>query len=498
MTRRKLFTVEKPDLIFEWDYDKNIGLHPEDYTAASDQRVWWKCKLGHSWYTSIKSRIYGSNCPYCAGIKAWPGFNDIATINPTLAKEWDYEKNEGLKPKDFTFASNKTAWWKCKLGHSWPARIANRHKGQGCPVCSGVRVLEGFNDLKTTNPEIAKEWDYEKNKPLKPEQFSIGSNKRVWWECKHGHRWEAIISSRKKAGCRYCYGKNVFNPGVNDLLTVNSELAAEWDYEKNGSLRPEDVSANTRTKVWWCCDKGHSWKATVSNRNFGSGCPVCCNKLLLQGYNDLITIDPELCKQWDYELNTPLRPDEIIVNSPQVVWWKCTNQGHSWQASVLNRRLGSDCLYCSGKMVLAGFNDLKTKCPDIAAEWDYMRNDTLRPEHVTVQATPKVWWTCEKGHSYISRVYHRYNGNGCPYCAGSLPIVGENDLATVYPELLDEWDYERNEKKPHEYTCGSNKKVHWVCKHGHRWQTSVVTRTASGTNCPRCSGKTKMRTRLVK
>ena len=497
MAKRKHFLEEKPELLAEWDYDKNIGLRPEDYTGASDQRAWWKCKLGHSWYTAIKCRIIGTNCPFCAGKKAWPGFNDLATINPALVEEWDYEANNGLRPEDFTFASDKKVWWKCKLGHSWSARVANRHKGQRCPVCVGVKVLAGFNDLVTTHPKIAKEWDNEKNKLLRPEQFGIGSNKKVWWKCKRGHSWEATINSRKKSGCRFCYGKNVFNPGFNDLLTVNPILAAEWDYDKNGEMRPEDVAANTTKKAWWRCEKGHSWKAAVSNRNNGNGCPVCANKLLLKGYNDLMTIDPELCKEWDYEKNALLMPDAIIMNSPKPVWWKCSNHDHSWQASVLSRRLGSSCLYCCGKAVLVGFNDLKTLCPEIAAEWDYEKNGTLHPEQVTVQATAKVWWKCKEGHSYISRVYHRYNGNNCPYCAGNLPIVGENDLATLFPHLLDEWDYERNKKNPQEYTCGSSRKVYWKCKLGHRWLAPIVARTSGGTNCPRCKGKVQMKRRLV-
>ena len=498
MTKRKLFLEEKPELLAEWDYEKNFGLRPDDYTGASDQRAWWKCKLGHSWYTAIKSRTFGTNCPYCANKKVWPGFNDLATINPKLASEWDYDKNEGKRPEQFTASSNKKAWWKCKLGHSWLVSINSRSKGNGCPVCGGKKVVAGFNDLITTHPEIAEQWDYKMNKPLRPEQFTMGSNKRVWWRCKQGHSWEAVISSRKKSGCRYCYGKNVFNPGFNDLLTVNPALAAEWDSEKNGDLRPRNVAANTRTKAWWLCEKGHSWKADISNRNNGNGCPFCANRLLLTGYNDLMTQDPNLCKEWDYENNAPLMPSEVIANSPKTVWWKCPLHGHSWQASVLSRRLGAGCLYCSGKAVLVGFNDLRTLRPDIAAEWDNEKNNTLRPEHVTVQATAKVWWRCKKGHSYISCVYNRYNGNNCPYCAGNLPVVGENDLATVFPELLDEWDYERNKKEPHEYTCGSNQKVYWKCKHGHSWLAPIVARTSGGTKCPRCKGKTRMRKRLVR
>jgi glutaredoxin len=300
---------------------------------------------------------------------------------------------------------------------------------------------------------------------------------------------DSRIYCRKKNGYRYCYGKNVFNPGVNDLLTINPKLAAEWDYEKNNGLKPEDVSANTRTKAWWRCEKGHNYKAIISNRNNGTGCPICANKLLLKGYNDLLTVDPELCKTWDYEKNAPLMPDELVANSPQIVWWYCHIQRQSWQASVLSRRQGAGCPYCSGKAVLIGFNDFKTKCPNLADEWDYEKNNLLRPEQVTIRAIAKVWWKCKKGHSYISRVYNRYNGSGCPYCAGNLPIVGETDLATVRPELVPEWDYDKNFlKRPEYFTSQSNMKVWWVCKEGHSWETFIYDRH-NGTGCPYCARK---------
>ena len=46
-------------------------------------------------------------------------------------------------------------------------------------------------------------------------------------------------------------------------------------------------------------------------------------------------------------------------------------------------------------------------------------------------------------------------------------IIGENDLATMRPDLAEEWNFEKNgEIKPYDVTCGSNKKVWWICKHG--------------------------------
>ena len=62
---------------------------------------------------------------------------------------------------------------------------------------------------------------------------------------------------------------------MSDLATLNPQLANEWDYEKNGELKPEDFTCGSDKKVWWKCEKGHEWQATINNRNNGTGCPIC-------------------------------------------------------------------------------------------------------------------------------------------------------------------------------------------------------------------------------
>lgn len=416
--------------------------------------------------------------------------------NHALAAEWDYEKNVNLRPEDFTSGSNKKVWWKCKLGHSWQANINNRvFNGANCPYCANRKVWQGYNDIVTTHPDVAAQWNYEKNEHLRPEQFTAGSHTKVWWKCEYEHSWEALIYTRKNSGCPYCTGVRIIT-GVNDLLTVKPVLAAEWDYKKNGDLRPDCIAAYTNKKVWWRCDKGHSWQAAISNRSNGNGCPYCVNQMVLKGFNDLLTADPELCKDWDYDKNGTLRPDEVVKNAIKPVWWKC-KKGHSWKARVGIRRCGRGCPVCASHIIIPGENDLETLRPELAVEWDYDKNGDLRPDSVASRTCKKVWWRCKHGHSYIASVSHRYRGTGCPYCGGDLPILGENDLVTVHPELVAEWDYEKNYPlRPEDVTTGSIRKVWWKCKRGHCWKTSTQSRVR-GSDCPKCRGKTPMKTRLV-
>ena len=139
-----------------------------------------------------------------------PGFNDLASQNPVLAAQWDTERNGTLTPQQVTLTSNRKAWWICEKGHSFQAVIASRAKGTGCPYCTNRKVLAGFNDLATVEPRIAAEWHPTLNGALTPEMGTVGSTKKVWWECPLGHVWKAAIYPRtgaKKCGCPVCAGK---------------------------------------------------------------------------------------------------------------------------------------------------------------------------------------------------------------------------------------------------------------------------------------------------
>ena len=107
--------------------------------------------------------------------------------------------------------SHIKVWWKCDKGHEWQVRVASRTSGgSGCPICSGRKVLAGFNDLQTKEPRVAAEWHPTKNGALKPTMVTVGSTKKVWWKCPLGHEWKTVVYSRatgRKCGCPECAGK---------------------------------------------------------------------------------------------------------------------------------------------------------------------------------------------------------------------------------------------------------------------------------------------------
>lgn len=200
---------------------------------------------------------------------------NLAVENSTLARQWHPTRNGSLSPRDFSPKSNKKAWWLCKNGHEWEATINSRAYGAGRPYCANTKVGED-NNLQAQSPEIATEWHPTKNRPLIPRDVMPGSQKKVWWKCKKGHEYQAIISDRRKGGCPYC-SRHRASSNYN-LKRSYPAIAKQWHTRKNGSLSPSDVTPRSNRKVWWICEKGHDWEAVVGSRTVGRGCPFCSNR----------------------------------------------------------------------------------------------------------------------------------------------------------------------------------------------------------------------------
>ncbi len=279
----------RPDLVEEWDFEKNGRLLPSMFSLHSNDAVWWKCKrCGHSWRSLINSRTRpnGSGCAICGNTQKGTTFHkgyisvngSLLQNNPELAEEWHPTRNGNLSPDNITVASPIKVWWLCKkCGYEWQSAPNNRSKGVGCPCCSGRVPQIGINDLATVNPTLADEWHPTKNAPLLPNAILPKSGKKVWWLCPQcGNEWQAAPHSRSAGhGCPFCSGR-VPKIGVDDLATISPVLASEWHPTYNLPLKPNMVLPNCTRKVWWRCSKcAYEWQATVTSRFNGRGCPNC-------------------------------------------------------------------------------------------------------------------------------------------------------------------------------------------------------------------------------
>lgn len=199
----------------------------------------------------------------------------LAEFYPELAAQWHPTKNGTLSPCQITRGSVEKVWWLGECGHEWEATVLNRVHGSGCPVCNGKKVLPGCNDLATIKPELAAQWHPTKNGALTPYDVTKGCNRKVWWQCDKGHEWQASPTARRVATeCPHCKKQKAMEE-KGSLKETHPELAAQWHPTQNGDLTPADVTFGSAKAVWWKCQNGHEWKATIGSRARGSGCALC-------------------------------------------------------------------------------------------------------------------------------------------------------------------------------------------------------------------------------
>lgn len=281
----------------------------------------------------------------------------LKDASPTLYEELAPKLN--LDPEKIRAKSRKEVWWMNQAcGHTWAMCPRARFDlGYGCAICSGQRIVPGINDFATTDPWIMAYWD--SSSPVTVHEISRGSKKLItllFPTC--GHRKEIT---------------------PNHLIKIEKLKCEECDsivyIDKNASLKRE--------------------KTPLELRDY-------------------------LFDEWDSRKNNlSLETEGLALR--ESFWWLCPDFQHSWQCS-LNRRLkGEDpgCSICRGTKLLTDFNDLATKFPQLASQWDLEKN-TTRPEKVLPGSNTAVWWLCEFGHSWKTPPNNRKNGTNCPLCAKGM------------------------------------------------------------------------------
>ena len=318
--------------------------------------------------------------------------SSILETHPEIAKQWHPTKNGDLKIENVTKGSHEIGWWLCSeksdcgCSHEWSTKIYNRFrkKPSGCPFCSKNGKHHCFHQtIRHTHPEIASEWHPDKNGELIPEDIATGSNQKVWWlcskkfECECPHEYESIVANRTYHGngCPYCsFRKTCIH---RSLVHTYPEIAAQWHPTRNGELKPEMFSHGSDEKIWWKCLIGcqygctHEWEAVIGSRCFRDhGCPYCASthkKVCI--HNSIVTTEPEVAAEWDYEKNDDLDPKTIPRSSEIKAYFLCQN-GHSYLAIIGNRcRGGSGCPTCKNKTQKFVFEFLKISYPDLISEF---------------------------------------------------------------------------------------------------------------------------------
>lgn len=295
--RSNSIASKRPDLLDEWDWEKNgeLGLDPHVVAATSGAQTWWKCKNApHSYHVMTRNKTYNNQgCPVCAGKQIIVGLNDFAHLEPDLAAEWDYELNDRL-PTEFSCGSHYRAHWICSThGVKWSAEIKSRVTFKsGCSKCKSERITlnnskpkHGGGYLADEYPEIAAEWFQELNGKWTPYNVASKSGRAFYFKCPAcDNVYKSYVCNRTNLGegCIKC-GRartgdiNATPTEGKSLADVYPEIASQWDYDRNGDITPKDIKPYSGRKYHWVgtlCH--HTWTRNASSEVLYHGnCPVC-------------------------------------------------------------------------------------------------------------------------------------------------------------------------------------------------------------------------------
>ena len=422
----------------------------------------------------------------------------LLEANPTLAGEWHPTKNGTLRPEDVTPNSGKKVWWKCPKGsdHEWPAIIANRNKGIGCPICSNQRVARS-NCLGTVNPKLAEEWHPTKNGDLTPFDVLPSTNRMIWWQCatNPSHEWEAKLNNRANGkGCPFCANQRICRE--NSLGATNPALAEQWHPTKNGTLTPHDVAPSASRRVWWKCPKGddHEWEATVNKRASGTGCPKC-NPVWsipeLRIYSELKSLFPDIQHRAmvdGHEVDIYIPELELGVEYDGVYW----HHDKIEEDKLKNVALKSSILLIRVReedLPLLGPNDVSVKKRKISKSTiNEILTVIVDQKSVSPETASDIRDYLDKKRWVATKLFNQLYSE-------RKSVKYEDSLRYLNPELSQEWHPSKNDTLlPDHFTPGAARTVWWLGKCGHEWQDTINHRTG-GRDCPKCRYKKASETR---
>ena len=496
----------KKYLLDEWDYDKNgsLGITPKTVGKGSEKWVFWKCENGHFFDARVCDRTQlnrKSICKVCSGKMLVKGVNDFATLRPDLLKEWDFSRNK-INPYDVGISSHEKVWWLCEKGHSYSAQIYHRTsktKPTGCSVCSGRRILEGYNDLATLRPDLLKEWDYEENNKLGifPNKITVSNDKLVYWKCSKGHSYPMQVYNKTfgKQSCSVCSNRRVLE-GYNDLKSQYPELMKEWDYEKNNKLGifPEKITFVNHSKVWWKCSKGHSWPAFVNVRTLQkTGCPKCSNQSSLGEVSLFLVLKNQYedvfhrVKLFNLEYDIYVKDINLVIEYDGWVWHK-----DKLEKDLIKQKKAEDKGLKFCRIIVYQDKNIE----------DIKKNKNLLQGCLLVNESSldrkNVYYLCCKiiktlyKSKFISQSI-KVDENIEALSRNYLDNVEyKNSLEYKFPKIAKEWHPTKNgELKPTNVSFGSGYEAWWVCPNGHPpYQAAVTYRTRDRqSGCPICANK---------
>ena len=420
----------------------------------------------------------------------------VASV-PELMEIWDWNANT-IVPEELGKRSDTKVWWICPNGHDhYLQSPRQKSKNLGCPKCNikhraeqrTANKIQEKGSLLKIYPEIASEWDYDKNE-ISPEEVLAGSHVKYWWKCSYcsqSYLMSPNMRSSKKRGCPDCgikkrgvsKNKNLLNK-YGSLAKTHPFIAEEWSYENNNDT-PDNVHAGMPDIRWWKCPYGHpSYQQAIRDRvRRGYGCPLCHGE------------------------NQTSFPEQVIFYYVKKVFPDAQNRykdtGFELDIYIPNLKVGIE---------YDGAYWHRNKALKERQKDSHFSNKGIRVIHVTesndkenIKNTNYIPVKITSDYSYLDFVVKKIGvllgitidnvdvkRDTQVIWRKYILLKKQNSLEIVFPNISQEWDYKKNTITPDKVTPFSRKKVFWLCSNcGNSYQMVIGDRTGNKKcGCPKC------------
>ena len=531
-----LLTDAVPDIEKYWDYEANEGKKPSDFGASSSEKVWTKCPIcGTSVkrnirYTWEKDKNGVGHVIHCRTCGKRNNNNSLVVLFPDIKKHWIYEKNEH-DPEYYSISSGKKVYTRCpSCGEERYIAICDlivkrndRYELTQCIECSPKRNVIG--SIAKNYPDIDKYWD-DKN-VSKPDEIALNSQEIIFIHCPTCDKLikrRALNSFRRDdqtgiytlLDCHKCAAQKAGKiRGLNQsgaLIDECPEIKEWWDAENN-TIELKNITRGTHYKAQLKCPACHSSftrqiHSFVSTKRDGRLLPVACPECGYSSKGDpndnILRLCPEVDKWWDYEANSPYRPEQFTKGSQFQAHFICPDCGMHLYAGIhsllksdengeLHIRHKGNCLKYRS---IESDNNLVKQYPQIKEWWDYEENGKALPEEFTIYSGKRMHFICPtcgaKSYRRITDAFAIEANSGepilfnCPYCRNKKALSGKNSLLDTDPELAKEWSNSNN-LKASEVLPTSSSRAKWVCPTCHGEYSAIIRdRKVDDNACPYC------------
>jgi very-short-patch-repair endonuclease len=347
-------STQYPEIVKEWHPTLNKDFKATEVTYGSEKKVWWLCPKGHSYKATINNRtLRQSGCPQCSNQSSEPEIRILTEFKYLFDNVVSRYKENGIEIDVYLPDLNLGIEYDGKHWHKEKEeQDLEKNKRLATQNIHLIRVREKPLRALTVEDVIV-----DKDSPLKKTDLNkIVKKVSAFVNADINQRIDSYIVQTSFVNTELFNTYRSYFPSPfpeHSLLKTHPELSNEWDNEKNYPLRPENFSYGAGNKIWWLCQSGHSFQATINHRTGKkpTGCPQCSGRVA-SNENNLLKLFPLVAKEWHPEKNGELTPEKVTSKSGKKVWWICPKD-HSYEASVHSRAgSNSGCPYCAGQKSL--------------------------------------------------------------------------------------------------------------------------------------------------